>query len=92
MSAFGTKKAGLTTSGIYQHSRNPMYVTGFLLIFGLNLMGMKLSWNYILFLVLNIAWIAGTHWCVLQEEKFLEKKYNKDYRDYKTKVARYLFI
>lgn len=88
--AFAPERHTLATTGLYRFSRNPMYVSGLLLILGLNVMGANLSGAYGLFLVLTLAWVAGTHWCVLQEEKFLAGEYGEAYVQYRHRVPRYL--
>lgn len=90
MLSFHNPKQGLNTSGIYQYSRNPMYVGFFLFILGLNIMGAAVSLTYFIFLAISISWCCCTHWCVLKEEIFLKNKYGKPYEKYLTEVHRYL--
>ncbi|MFC1637381.1 methyltransferase family protein [Candidatus Margulisiibacteriota bacterium] len=83
---------GLQTSGIYRYSRNPMYATNMLFILGLNLMGWAQSFANLIFILVSLFWIGGTHWCVLQEEAFLAQKFGQTYLDYKKRAPRYWFI
>jgi protein-S-isoprenylcysteine O-methyltransferase Ste14 len=79
----------LRTRGPYHYSRNPMYVANFIYIVGLNLMGWAGSFANVVFILLTFYWIGGTHWSVLREEAFLERKYGGAYLTYKKKTPRY---
>ena len=80
-----TENIQLKTAGIYRISRNPMYI-GFnfftisSILFTLN----------IIIILLGIFSIIIYHFIILGEEKYLEKKFNKEYLEYKSKVRRYL--
>jgi protein-S-isoprenylcysteine O-methyltransferase Ste14 len=92
INTFVRSGTGLQTSGIYRYSRNPMYLTLMLFILGLNLMGWAQSFADLIFILLSLLWLGGTHWCVLQEEAFLAQKFGQTYLDYKKRTARYWFI
>ncbi|MEA3223239.1 MAG: methyltransferase, partial [Thermodesulfobacteriota bacterium] len=62
MYSFAQFKGGVNTTGIYQYSRNPMYVGGFLFVLGLNLMGWSISLMNMIFVGLSLLWIGATHW------------------------------
>ena len=83
---------GLKTSGLYRYSRNPMYVANLIYILGLNLMSWAPSFVNLVFILLTLYWISGTHWCVLREEVFLGRKFGEAYLQYKKKTARYFII
>lgn len=78
----------LVTNGIYKVSRNPAFL-GFDLVY----LGVMLGFaNYFLILI-TIITIVVLHMQILQEEKFLTKRFGKDYLNYKKQVGRYfLFI
>jgi protein-S-isoprenylcysteine O-methyltransferase Ste14 len=72
-------------SGLYSFSRNPMYV-GFDL---LTLSGILLlrSWQFVL---LGLFSILVYHLIIIGEERFLEERFEQEYREYKQKVRRYI--
>jgi protein-S-isoprenylcysteine O-methyltransferase Ste14 len=72
-------------SGLYKFSRNPMYV-------GFNLWTIS-SMVYTLnigIILIGIYSMAIYHLIILGEEKFLEKRFGSEYKNYKTNVRRYL--
>jgi len=75
----------LTTTGIYALSRNPMYTCFNILFFGEFLIFPNIG-------LLTALIVAGAsfHLQIRKEEKFLRSHYGKDYKDYCTKVRRYL--
>ncbi|MDP2947453.1 MAG: methyltransferase [Nanoarchaeota archaeon] len=79
------KSKGLITQDIYSISRNPTYFFGFVSILGIALM--NLSWEISILLVLLFLL---THRIVLNEEKYLGKKYGRKYLDYKKRVGRWI--
>ena len=90
--AFIRSGSGLKTGGPYRYSRNPMYVSDLIYILGLNLMGWARSPANLVFILLTLFWVGGTHWCVLREEAFLAQKFGQAYLDYKKRTPRYLVI
>ena len=74
----------LKTGGIYQISRNPMYLGGFLMCLGSCFYSIHII-NYILFAIT----VAVHHSIVLKEEVFLEKRFGNNWVEYKKKVRRY---
>jgi protein-S-isoprenylcysteine O-methyltransferase Ste14 len=88
--AFVANQNPLNTKGIYNYSRNPMYVSGLMIFIGLVVMSWNKSVESYTFIFRLFIWILGTHYAVLKEEKFLEKKYGEDYLNYKKKVRRYI--
>ncbi len=81
---FFKSKKSLIDYGLYKFSRNPTYLFTFLSILGIVIVSDSLE----LFLLLVIQ-IVLTHKIVLNEEKFLEKKFGKRYLLYKKEVRRY---
>lgn len=76
----------LKTGGIYQVSRNPMYL-GFDL---LTVSSMLYSGNLIV-VVLGLYSIFIYHLIILGEERFLAGRFDEKYLKYKQRVGRYLF-
>ena len=75
----------LVTDGIFAYSRNPIYVSGALILTGQFLI---LS-NWIL-LIYALAGFWLFHRQVLREEEYLRKHYGGDYTQYCRRVRRYL--
>lgn len=72
-------------NGIYHFSRNPMYL-GFNMI---TLSSIAHNLNIVIFLM-GFYSIYIYHLIILGEEKYLLKRYGKEYEDYKIKVRRYV--
>jgi protein-S-isoprenylcysteine O-methyltransferase Ste14 len=76
----------LVTGGPFRFSRNPLYLSLIALYLGITLLFDAL-WP----LILLIPVLAFVHWkIVLREERYLELKFGDAYRDYKTRVRRWL--
>lgn len=76
----------LVTSGIYRHSRNPMYV-GVLLI----LLGWAVSLGNPLSALCALAFVAYiTRYQILPEERLLLGKFGAEFLEYKSKVRRWI--
>ena len=93
IAAFVNAKKGLTTIGIYQVSRNPMYVVMLLIFIAFTLM----AWQAAPIMGIITAFITllnvfVIHWMVLGEERFLAKKYGDAYHKYMNKTPRYVGI
>ena len=91
IAAFVKAQKGLATIGIYQVSRNPMYIAMFLVFFAFILM----AWQTepimgILTAFITLSSVFIIHWMVLGEEQFLAKKYGNAYREYIDKTPRYI--
>ena len=78
------EKTVLKTGGIYQFSRNPMYLGGFVMCFG----SCVYSIHFINFILFAIAFLIH-HSIVLKEEEFLEKRFGNNWIEYKKKVRQY---
>jgi protein-S-isoprenylcysteine O-methyltransferase Ste14 len=80
-----SEKTIFIQKGIYKISRNPMYV-------GFNLFTISSIFQNanIIVLILGIYSIYSYHLIIKGEENFLEKRFRKQYLDYKKRVNRYL--
>ena len=78
-------KTKLVTNGIYKFSRNPAF-------FGFDLMyiGVLLMFFNPVNLIFSLFPIIMLHLQILQEEKYMEATFGKEYLDYKKKTFRYL--
>ena len=76
----------LVTTGIHGWSRNPIYVGMFLIYVGI---GLVVRSPWILLLTLPLA-ITIRYGVVAREEAYLEGRFGNAYRDYKTRVRRWL--
>jgi protein-S-isoprenylcysteine O-methyltransferase Ste14 len=76
----------LVTTGIHGRTRNPIYL-GFFLVYG----GIGVAaWSpWILILTLPLA-TTIRYGVVAREEAYLERRFGDDYRDYKSRVRRWL--
>jgi protein-S-isoprenylcysteine O-methyltransferase Ste14 len=79
------EKTVFKKSGLYQLSRNPMYI-GFNLI---TLASVIYSGNLIV-VSFGIYSISIYHAIILGEEKYLINQYGDDYQEYKKRVRRYI--
>lgn len=78
-------KNKLISKGLYQFSRNPIYVLNAWIVISIALM----SNVWILFFILLIHLILN-HFAILAEERYCEETYGESYNKYKQKVRRYL--
>ena len=76
---------GINLRGLYQVSRNPMYVAYFFYFLGCVLITKSL----ILFALLLVFQISA-HWIILSEERWCIKKFGQEYINYMKKVRRYI--
>lgn len=77
----------LITNGLYAYVRNPMLLGLFIFMFGLGAVLGSLSLIFIftpLFIVLNVLYIKAI------EEKELEKRFGKEYLEYKKRVPMFI--
>jgi protein-S-isoprenylcysteine O-methyltransferase Ste14 len=75
----------LVTTGMFQYSRNPIF-----LFMDLYFTGMMLIYPNIVFIVIAICTLTGIHLQILREEKFLLKKFGEKYIAYKKQTRRYI--
>lgn len=78
--------SSLVTSGIYQYSRNPMYVGLVLILFS---WALYLS-HFLAFVLLPIFILYMTRFQIQPEERMLAQKFGKAYQTYKAKVRRWV--
>lgn len=85
-SAPGQPTTRLVKSGVFNYSRNPLYVGIAIAFVGLAIATDKPWW---LFLTIPTLWAA--QWLlVLPEERYLEQRFGEEYRQYKRAVRRWL--
>jgi protein-S-isoprenylcysteine O-methyltransferase Ste14 len=75
----------LVTSGVFDRSRNPIYVGFFLVIVGQFLVFP--NWVPLVYLVAG-TWLV--HRQVLREEEFMRRQYGEEYAQYCRRVRRYV--
>jgi len=75
----------LVTKGVFSLTRNPIFLSLDLFFFGTFLI-----YPTIFFAVSAVFVILGSHFQIIQEEKFLENEYGERYLEYKKQVRRYL--
>jgi len=80
-----TKKTSFKTNGIYRLSRNPMYL-GFDILTTASIIYFLTP----LIIILGLYSISVYHFIILGEEKFLETAFGADFKEYKSKVRRYV--
>ncbi|KKS25833.1 MAG: hypothetical protein UU84_C0036G0009 [Candidatus Yanofskybacteria bacterium GW2011_GWC2_41_9] len=73
------------TSGPFQFTRNPMYLSLTSIYIGLSL----IINTYWLLLFLPFVLIILHYGVILREEKYLEKKFKEEYVSYKSQVRRW---
>jgi protein-S-isoprenylcysteine O-methyltransferase Ste14 len=78
----------LITSGPFAHSRNPIYVANTILVSGIGLY----FGNLWLILAAFIAAILTQELAIKREEKHLALKFGEAWRDYTTRVPRWLIM
>jgi len=76
----------IVTSGPFRFSRNPLYLALTLLYLGLTLAS-NTWWGIVVLVPLLIVMHRGV---VLREERYLAQKFGESYRQYRSKVRRYV--
>jgi protein-S-isoprenylcysteine O-methyltransferase Ste14 len=76
----------IVASGPYRFSRNPLYVGLTLLYCGLTL-ALNTWWGFVLLVPVLVVLHRGV---VLREERYLRQKFGETYREYCSRVGRYL--
>lgn len=76
---------GINLNGLYRISRNPMYVSYFIYFLGCVLITQSL-----LLLAILVVFQISTHWIILSEEKWCVNKFGEEYKNYMSKVRRYI--
>jgi len=80
------KNISLTTEGIYQLCRHPLYLGSFFLSSGLSV----ISWNLFVFLFFLIFFPLTYIPAILKEETALTERFGNDYRNYKKNVPAFI--
>jgi protein-S-isoprenylcysteine O-methyltransferase Ste14 len=75
----------LDTAGVFTRTRNPMYLGGSLVLFGIAI-GFAIDW-ILLLLILSLPLMH--YGIVLPEERYLERRFGEEYGSYKRSVLRY---
>ncbi|MGZ8377219.1 MAG: methyltransferase family protein [Gemmatirosa sp.] len=76
----------VVASGVYRHTRNPMYV-GMTLVY----LALALGLDGGVALLLVVPLLALVRWGVIaREERYMEAKFGDDYRRYRASVRRWL--
>jgi len=75
----------LNQNGLYRFSRNPMYLSYFLLF-----MGCALLTHSVLLGGIVIIFQLSSHWIILSEERWCIGKFGDAYRQYMKRVRRYI--
>lgn len=78
--------SSLQTNGIYSITRNPMYVSLALVYLGISCF-VGNWWSIILFPLLLLI---VQQYIIKREEKYLERRFGREYLDYKAKVRKWL--
>ncbi|GAA0410961.1 isoprenylcysteine carboxylmethyltransferase family protein [Cocleimonas flava] len=78
--------SGIVTKGLYQYSRNPMYLGMLIILFGFGIWLGSLS----PFIMLPAFYWVITEMQIKPEERMLEQKFTNEYLDYKNRVRRWL--
>ena len=80
------KTSSLVNNGIYEYTRNPMYLWLLLMLFSTALF-LK---NLISFLIIPLFILSITKNQILPEEEALENIFGEEYKNYKKKVRRWI--
>jgi protein-S-isoprenylcysteine O-methyltransferase Ste14 len=80
------KSTHLVTSGPFAFSRNPIYLSNMLLISGL---GLATS-NAWMLLIAAVTGVLEHRFAILREERHLEARFGKAWRDYAKRVRRWV--
>lgn len=78
-------EAGFSSGGLYRFSRNPMYVSYFLIFAGCALLTRSLALFAMVF-----VFQAAAHWIILAEERWCVGQFGEAYRRYMRAVRRYI--
>lgn len=76
----------LQTKSIYSVSRNPMYISLLLIYTGLSFL-IGNWWNLVL---LPFLFLLVQEYVIKREEKYLDRRFEQEYTDYRSKVRRWL--
>ena len=76
---------GLATGGVYNFSRNPMYISYFLTYLGITV----LTKSPLLFSLVVVNQLTA-HWVILAEERMCQHEFGDKYTEYMKRVRRYI--
>ncbi|MFC3196269.1 methyltransferase family protein [Parapedobacter deserti] len=76
----------LITDGVFEWSRNPIYLGFLLIVIGVTL----LCNNWICFIFPLVFFLICNLWYIPYEENELKRKFDKEYRDYQHKTRRWI--
>ena len=79
------KENGVSMTGLYRVSRNPMYVSYFLYFLSCVLLTRSL-----LLLLFVLVFQVSSHWIILSEERWCVQKFGQEYVRYMERVGRYV--
>jgi len=82
-----TPLAEPVTKGLYRYSRNPQYLTEFLMFIGVGVA--SASWMFLLFSVVYTTFMLSF---ASSEERFCLENYGDAYREYMNKTPRYIGV
>ena len=82
----GRPTGALVTTGIFSHSRNPLYLGGICLLAGIAL-ALNLPWSLVLLLP---AGVACHTLLIAPEERYLAARFGSEYAQYAASVHRWL--
>ena len=78
--------SSLVIKGPYRYSRNPIYLSVIMLIFGIFVL-----FSYLLALIFSFSLFLLFHfWFIRWEERKLEEKFDDEYREFKRNVRRWI--
>lgn len=83
---FQKPTTNILQSGPYAKSRNPIYIAVFLQFLGLAFL-INTWW---IIAVLPVLYLYLRYGVIAREEQYLEEKFGEEYRNYKSKVPRWL--
>lgn len=75
----------IVTTGVFAYTRNPIYLSFFLIFLGLCLF-FKIIWGFLVFIFLYLTFHFGI---ILREEKYLSEKFGSAYHKYTLKTRRW---
>ena len=82
----GHPTSKVVKTGVFGISRNPLYLGGVLIFLGI-VLAMNILWTLV---TLLISIIICHYVLIIPEEKYLEAKFGKEYKDYTAIVQRWL--
>jgi len=81
----GNDTPGLATGGLYSFSRNPQFVG-----YGLLILGVVIAWGRSLGWIGLLSYLVLAYFVARVEEGHLERVYGQSYRDYCSRVPRFI--